>query len=650
MAFFNENFEKLIADSGELRKDFLDKTPLINLVVNANTFGSRQAVGKKLGELGLSELTLGDINNNKEAKAKFANAIIDDGSENANKILSSFKKVFNEAGYVAQGNNNPVRLLVDSVVGEAKRVSTFPQSREATRKIPIPYKNTAPYEKIAKVASGLINSKDVKQKEAGYLTLMILMGGYRPSDLKNLKLEKIDFQTGFVSELLIKDAIRDATKGNQPAVYKAGIFTPDILDVVKQFVGDRTDGLVFKNLASTQKIANQALKNADIPVGYTVKGVEKGGEFSLEDLRKMSETHLSAMGIPEGSPERDFLTLRANPTTTRAYVATGGMGSLELAHVKRISIHALLNGQNSVAQYLANIGIKNLSNRTKKYNVPEETYRATPWFIQEQLDNKHPNLQYSKEFISTKINVVSDELAQKSQDVSLKELELQQANLDIELGKKSEEAAEGRLKAQNATKIAKHNAKMELGAKMLGSLGIPTGDGNVDEFRALDDSPMETIFGEPSPDGTATMADSSGDMFGDMQTTLARGASKLGTAGRAGAGLAAAFQGEGDAEAIGETAFDVAKDEGIIQGIKKAGQAAFKLDPRGRAISAVAEAVPMAFGISKTATDEQMKNEMEKMSQQPERGSDDADEFMYSEDDKTTVRDFPKDNFLNFNQ
>ena len=211
MAFFNENFEKLIADSGELRKDFLDKTPLINLVVNANTFGSRQAVGKKLGELGLSELTLGDINNNKEAKAKFANAIIDDGSENANKILSSFKKVFNEAGYVAQGNNNPVRLLLDDVVGEAKRVSTFPQSREAPRKIPIPYRDTTPYEKLQKITSGLINSKDVKQKEAGYLTLMILVGGYRPSDLKNLKLEKIDFNTGFVSELLIKDAIRDAT-------------------------------------------------------------------------------------------------------------------------------------------------------------------------------------------------------------------------------------------------------------------------------------------------------------------------------------------------------------------------------------------------------------------------------------------------------
>ena len=47
MAFFNENFEKLIADSGELRKDFLDKTPLINLVVNANTFSNmKQAVVK----------------------------------------------------------------------------------------------------------------------------------------------------------------------------------------------------------------------------------------------------------------------------------------------------------------------------------------------------------------------------------------------------------------------------------------------------------------------------------------------------------------------------------------------------------------------------------------------------------------------------
>ena len=145
-------------------------------MVNAKTLSNRQAVGKKLGQLGLSELTLGDINNNKEAKAKFANAIIDDGSEDANKILQSFKSIFNEAGYVAQGNNNPVRILLDDVVGEAKRVRVFPQSREVVRKIPIPYKDTTPYQKIAKVASGLINSKDVKEREAGYLTLMILMG------------------------------------------------------------------------------------------------------------------------------------------------------------------------------------------------------------------------------------------------------------------------------------------------------------------------------------------------------------------------------------------------------------------------------------------------------------------------------------------
>jgi hypothetical protein len=47
------------------------------------------------------------------------------------------------------------------------------------------------------------------------------------------------------------------------------------------------------------------------------------------------------------------------------------------------------------------------------------------------------------------------------------------------------------------------------------------------------------------------------------------------------------------------------------------------------------------------ATDEEVGK---LMSQQPERGSDDADEFVYSEDDRTTVRDFPQDNFLNFNQ
>ena len=41
-------------------------------------------------------------------------------------------------------------------------------------------------------------------------------------------------------------------------------------------------------------------------------------------------------------------------------------------------------------------------------------------------------------------------------------------------------------------------------------------------------------------------------MFGDMQTTLARGASKFGANNRAGTGLATVLQGEGDIESAGK--------------------------------------------------------------------------------------------------
>ena len=47
-------------------------------------------------------------------------------------------------------------------------------------------------------------------------------------------------------------------------------------------------------------------------------------------------------------------------------------------------------------------------------------------------------------------------------------------------------------------RIAKENKLSQLGDEVLASLGIPTGDKNIDEFRALDESPTELIFGEPS--------------------------------------------------------------------------------------------------------------------------------------------------------
>ena len=208
MTVFNENFEKRISDSGKLRKDFLNSISLGELIENT-TRKDATKVKNILTELKISNLTLGDINNNKKVLQQFANTLknrtLADGSDAFVKpFIQSFGEIFKEAGYIPPKGTNPVRNLIKEVLGESQANQLFDVS--ITRKNPLAYETLDPYKALKKVATNLIKSNP----DAGHHLLAMIQGGYRPSDFKSLRIENINFKTGEVVGLEIKDELDKA--------------------------------------------------------------------------------------------------------------------------------------------------------------------------------------------------------------------------------------------------------------------------------------------------------------------------------------------------------------------------------------------------------------------------------------------------------
>ena len=98
----------------------------------------------------------------------------------------------------------------------------------------------------------MLSSPDKATRLAGVQLGMHVIGGYRPSDFKNLKIENIDFKTGVVSDLEIKDKGRVTTK--------AGYFPKIIRDIILKEIDPNGQGLVFPT--NNEVVINAALKKS----------------------------------------------------------------------------------------------------------------------------------------------------------------------------------------------------------------------------------------------------------------------------------------------------------------------------------------------------------------------------------------------------
>lgn len=448
---FNEQLEKLLAGKEGVRSDKVATTPLKDLVANQVGRKDTQVVLGTLERAGLLNSTIREINENTETKEKFGRFFESQADTSAaTKTIKALKGLFEESGYQAAGTRNPVRSLISSVIGTAATKEKLPT--DPVRKVPSPYPFDT-YVKLKEVVTGLLNNQDKAQRLAGVQLAMHVIGGYRPSDFKTLKIENINFSNGIVTGLMIKDRGKVSEK--------AGYFPKIIRDIILKEVGDPTGktGLVFPT--NNETIINAALKKANIPTEYTTAGKISKGVFTLEDTRKLNETHLTTLDYKETDDTRLAATLRANKTTIGQYVSTGAKArAIEELFVKSSTPHVAFSGTTSHAQYLSDIGVEP-SNIVKRYKVVNDVIDMFPLDRVEDFQEKYPNLAYEdgSKVITSTLSEVNRGNAKLYQEAVGSELAKRKDVADIAFAETAEEAEKARLKTQDIKKQVKAEKK-----------------------------------------------------------------------------------------------------------------------------------------------------------------------------------------------
>lgn len=414
---FSKDFISQITAEGKSRGDALRDSNLVDIINNRTDISDKVKATRTqvLNELGASGITLGDITEETPAGKQLFNSIIEKGSTNSiNGFIGDFKSILAEVGVTAQGTTNPFRTMLKSSVGEAAYLNAG-FSTDVSRLIPLQFPQEV-YTESKRVAASLM--ADPKTRPAGGRMLLMMMGGYRPSDFKALKIENIDFNTGLVKGLELKT---DAKPGKKSTNVKIGYLPTAQRDIIKSIIGDKTSGLVFEKPSSLDKTIGDALKTSAIPQIEYLQ--ESTGEyvkqpFTAYDFRRVMETSLSAKGYNDDDLVRKALTWRPPAGNVQKYQAViDQSGAIEEANAKAFEPYVLLTEGNRTkgpdgkftlthGQFLSDVGVTQLSPYTQRYAVSAEGVSKLPVHFQDIVQQKSQGVSFSdKNIASVSIDV-----------------------------------------------------------------------------------------------------------------------------------------------------------------------------------------------------------------------------------------------------
>ena len=304
---FSENYISSITAEGGSRGEALKSQPLISVYMARKDLSTNKKakIVEAITSLGGQELTLGDLVTEDANRIIFLDNIIAEGqTSDVKAMIGDFKNLFAEIGVTAQGTTNPFRGILEKHVGQARyEQAGFGTATARLRPISIP---PEVYQETKDIAASLMADRDPEVKSAGGRMLLMMLGGYRPSDFKALNIENIDFDTGVVTGLELKTD--KGTKG----IGVAYMPRPQ-LDVIRSVIGNRTSGLVFENPSKLDKIILQELRTSNLPkIKYLQESTRQVVEqpFTAYDFRRMQESTLQAAGFNSDNPIRKYLTWR----------------------------------------------------------------------------------------------------------------------------------------------------------------------------------------------------------------------------------------------------------------------------------------------------------------------------------------------------
>ena len=438
---FDSGFIESITAGGVERSDALRSSTLVD-VIKGRTGVSETFKNKRialLNKMGMGDITLGDLSEKTAKRTDFINALAKVGNTNETKgLIGDFKGLFAEVGVTAAMTTNPFRNAMKESLG-AGTYEKLGFGTDIERLLPVDYPPEA-YRESKRISTALLNSEDPVRRAAGARMLLMMMGGYRPSDFKALRIENIDFEKGTVQGLKLKTdgtgKVKSIGVGYLPSLQR---------DVIKELIGDKSSGLVFEKPSVLDKIINEELKNADIPlIEYTQESTGKNIKqaFSAYDFRRIKETDLEAKGYNENSVVRKALTWRPPAGNVQKYQAViSQSGVIEAANARGLENYILLSEGNLTTnaegkavkthgQFLADVGVKNISSVSQRYVVTANAIDELPIHLQDQVANDNAAVTFSdKPLTRAKINVDQNAAGEY---VKLSSASMEQTRLQIE--------------------------------------------------------------------------------------------------------------------------------------------------------------------------------------------------------------------------
>lgn len=450
---FSENYISSITAEGGSRGEALKSQPLISVYMARKDLSTNKKakIVEAITSLGGQELTLGDLVTEDANRIIFLDNIIAEGqTSDVKAMIGDFKNLFAEIGVTAQGTTNPFRGILEKHVGQARyEQAGFGTATARLRPISIP---PEVYQETKDIAASLMADRDPEVKSAGGRMLLMMLGGYRPSDFKALNIENIDFDTGVVTGLELKTD--KGTKG----IGVAYMPRPQ-LDVIRSVIGNRTSGLVFENPSKLDKIILQELRTSNLPkIKYLQESTRQVVEqpFTAYDFRRMQESTLQAAGFNSDNPIRKYLTWRplAKKDASEGYMALQNQSSaIEAANALSFEPYVHLTEGNTIklndntvlkthGQFLTDVGVTQLSPFTKKYVASEAGRSRLPVNVLEKLEEVDDGITYPQESIMARATDVNPEAAAEYLETSKisRETRRTQAQIDL-LDKQAELAA-----------------------------------------------------------------------------------------------------------------------------------------------------------------------------------------------------------------
>lgn len=493
---FSETYISSITAEGGSRGEALKSQPLVSVYMARKDLSTNKKakIVEAINSLGGQDLTLGDLVTEDANRVIFLDNIIAEGqTSDVKAMIGDFKNLFAEIGVTAQGTTNPFRGILEKHVGQAKyEQAGFGTATSRLRPISIP---PEVYQETKDIAASLMTDRDPEVKSAGGRMLLMMLGGYRPSDFKALNIENIDFETGVVTGLELKTD--KGTKG----IGVAYMPRPQ-LDIIRSIVGNRTSGLVFENPEKLDKIIREELKTSNLPkIRYLQESTRQVVEqpFTAYDFRRMQESTLQAAGFNSDNPIRKYLTWRplSSKEASEGYMALQNQSAaIEAANALSFEPYVHLTEGNTIklndntvlkthGQFLTDVGVTQLSPFTKKYVASEAGRSRLPVNVLEKLEQVDDGVTYPQESIMTKATDVSPEAAADYLETSKinRETRRTQAQINL-LDKQAELAAKpapppkptgkqvatpqfegsGQVSEKLASKLEKYGIKLGVGA------------------------------------------------------------------------------------------------------------------------------------------------------------------------------------------